>query len=1294
MVFQNNLLAGASGVTGAQAAFDSTLIGNSIWLDGSADFLNRQNGSDFSNRKEVTLSFWVQRNKFGDGTINTRQAIFAGLEGGDGFIIHFKGTDTLELHLNGTANLVTNAVFRDIGWYHILVSIDTSQALSTDRSKIYINGELITSFSSAAYPSQNSNIPGISGEMTSTENMRIGNYNNAVANFYFWNGYIAQACMIESKSIQQGDFAVSDFLDTFTFGTNGSQIIPKKDSDIAALASTAGGNSFCLDFSDSSGTDAANLGNDIANNNDFAPTSMSSANQSSNTPSLSYPLLNPLSAAFSTTLTEGNTRATGSTTNGSDLNPGIIIPKTGKWVWQITNNTDADLIYGVRNFSDMKISYDYTNLYGFYSHTGNLVQGAAPSGSYLDPASGNDVYQIYFDADTRKMWVSDNGVIPNSGDPDGGTNEAFTIPDSGFDLCPTALVGGTSPDTTFDFGMDGVSLHADGQTFKPLTSVNLPTPDFQGIDYFDVTLYEGNGFNQRVGNFVPFTDTYTIDKSVFFDDGDRRYLAKTFDSNDATATSNPGGSNSAKATISFWIKYNRSVGSGDQHIFSTANTAQTQRFMIYRNEQSAEDFFFINMNPGPKMFKAPVQSSLLSEQEWSNVVINVDLDNSTGADKVKMFVNGVQITSVDTTYQSASNSNYFLFANEDHFIGNLAPADAGYTGFCFDSYLAEMHVIDGHVKAPTDFGQVDTSTNRWVAKDYKTNVNTYGNRGFYMAFDNASGTSDGVGTDSSGNNFHFTESFVSGGSAWTSTDTVTDTPSKNFATLSSTRKSAGTLSEGNLSYDSGSASSTTLNCLATMPIPSSGKWAVKIINTTTGTNFGSVGVGYMGTTDTPVSTNVDSTTGTHGVYFSAGTTKINGVSGPTLSTWKRPADGANPFVELFFDRDANTFKSKVNGGSLETITPTLTEKQITFALVAFAGSTGSQYEVDFGQKGYTPSESGFSTLNQDNLDDTASKLTAWAWIKNRDASSDHMWIDRVRGVGKDIHSNSTNAEATNINTVQRFLQRGVQVGNDSTVNTANNSFVLWQWLLGDSATTGSTNSEGSLNTSVIAADAGHFSIVSWTMSDPAAAKTLGHGLSGAPELIIIKNRTDAGTNWPVFSKAAGNTKYQYLSTTAIAETFNMWQDTSPDADVFSVSSNNEASGSANDEMIAFCFRSVPGVCKVGEYIANNTTDNGPYVSLGFKPKWIMFKGIDIVTTWTIYDSVREPFNVGDHIFSYVNLNSADQAFAQNDIDMLADGFKIKVDINNEPNKSANNRYLYLAMADIGGGGTLPPIYGR
>ena len=170
----------------------------------------------------------------------------------------------------------------------------------------------------------------------------------------------------------------------------------------------------------------------------------------------------------------------------------------------------------------------------------------------------------------------------------------------------------------------------------------------------------------------------------------------------------------------------------------------------------------------------------------------------------------------------------------------------------------------------------------------------------------------------------------------------------------------------------------------------------------------------------------------------------------------------------------------------------LSDGAAVITLGGYSGSQAATMQINYGQflnfdggsttNGfkYTP-PTGFKAVNQDNLDDTASKITTWAWIKNIDASSDHMLIDRVRGVGKDLHTNSTAVEATNANTVQRFLQRGVQVGDDSAVNTASNSFALWQWLAGDSATTttidaSTTTPTNSIASTVTAADAGHFAV--------------------------------------------------------------------------------------------------------------------------------------------------------------------------------------------------------------------------
>ena len=303
-----------------------------------------------------------------------------------------------------------------------------------------------------------------------------------------------------------------------------------------------------------------------------------------------------------------------------------------------------------------------------------------------------------------------------------------------------------------------------------------------------------------------------------------------------------------------------------------------------------------------------------------------------------------------------------------------------------------------------------------------------------------------------------------------------------------------------------------------------------------------------------------------------------------------------------------------------------------------------------------------------------------------------MLFDRVRGIGKDLHSNSTAAEATNANTVQRFLQRGVQVGNDAEVNTASESYVLWQWLLGDSATTGSTNSDGSVDTTVIAADTGHFSVVKGTTGSSGA--TFGHGLGAAPDLIINKDLNNSSSNWLVYNSISGASFYLVLNSSgSINGPGSTVFGTEPNSTVFTL-----GSFFANVECINYCFRSVPGVCKVGQYEGNGSSD-GTYINLGFKPRWIMVKVVDSGVgsdgNWTIYDTARQPFNstsLNPTLFAdEVNPSSGPERQNSHKIDILSNGMKFR---DNSFQTNSARTYLYLAMADLGGNGTLPPIYGR
>jgi len=1440
MVFNNSILLGAAGQGGA-VEFDPTLISNSIWLDGSADFLSRQNGSDFANRKEVTISFWVQRNELG-----SQHAIFAGVEGSQGFIVQFMSGDTFQLHLNGTANLTTNAVFRDIGWYHILVSIDTSQAVSSDRSKVYINGEQITSFSSAAYPSQNSNIPGISGQMTSSETMRIGNYNNSVSNFYFNKGYVTQACMIESKSIQQGDFAVSDFLDTFTFGTNGSQIIPKKDSDIAALASAAGGNSFCLNFSsasvalssgvtptsnagtfsgslsnltdgnfttdwrsnvdpatnvdndhiafdlgsakdvkavkvtgrssitgnfkvqfsdngsdftdtgttfsnvsitttansgildltsdnpgshrywklinisNSSGTSAwgfkqiildsavGNLGTDASGNgNDFTLTSIDSNNQSTHTPSRTYLQLNFLQKFGTADLSEGNTRVG---VDVSDSIRGTKYATTGKKYLEVTLNTVNNSYIGVANGSNNPSSFASSNV-ACLQKDGDIYINDSVLGSSRSKTFGTgDVVGILIDADAKKFWQSVNGTF-NSLDRDSSiTLSASDIlaGTGGFDL--SGLTGddgnyvlhignsdGTSADVSINGGHKAFS-HTPPTGYTGWASDDYTAPDFQGIDYFDTTLYEGNGGVQRVGDFVPFTDAYTVDKSAMFDYGDKRYLSFTPDS----------GGNQKTFTISFWFKLTgASDPSNVQSVISVGTTGGKQAQIRFEGSVNSQNLNINAYNGSSFLLNLDTDRKFAPSDGWTHAVFAVDTRTGVAtANKVKIYIDGVQQTATGTQLSTDDYDTLFN-ANQEHNIGRQTNNAIGEP----DIYFAEMVMVEDQQLDPTSFGQVDTSTNRWVPKD--VSGLTFGAEGWYLEFDGTSFGSggsgetpaNGAGKDSSGNNNHWEEENDSG-SDWSTSDQFTDTPSKNFDTLSGRSSGSPTITQGNTLATiaaGGKQIRSTFNLNA-------GKWYVEVDIQATN-NSASVGLVPSRSATFANGPGRDANGGIS--YETDGDVFSDNVQNATAEA----SFAAGDVVQMAIDMNAkkvyfgknNTFGGDPAAGTGGHFLPEsiISDGAAVITLGGYSGSQAATMQINYGQflvfdggsttNGFkfTP-PTGFKAVNQDNLDDTASKITAWAWLKNMDANDNHMLYDRVRGITADLHTNNANAETTDANSVQRFLQRGVQIGNKASLNTANESYALWQWLAGDSATTGtvfSADNPPSLASTVIAADADHFSVGTYT-GDGGTSATIKHGLSAAPEMIWVKNRS-AADEWLVGTEHNGFASpwnyYAHLETTGnFAANSNAWNNTAPTSSVFTVGTSDRCNASG-ENYVFYAFRSVPGVCKVGSFIGNFDHD-GPYIHLGFKPAWYMTKDASTTSSWYIYDSANYPFNSTSVFHVLANSNNAGGAGAFNEQDLLSDGVKNRGQ-NNDTNESGST-FLYLAMAEIAPNGAYPPIYGR
>jgi len=1257
MVFNNNLLLGAGGQSTGPAPFDPTLIGNSVWLDGSSDQLEMAKTSGGSASSKFTVSCWIQRNEFSEGT-------FAGIFGhffssSAGVQLYWSNSNTLVWNvfssISGSGGGVTTSeVFRDIGWYHILANYDGTNGTM----QLFVNGEYVgvdTFTAGSTNPI---------GSGTSGATYYWGAIKNTAGTIGRTNSYLAQC------ALELGTAAVpSDYVDTFTFGTNGSQIIPKNSSDLVARIDSAGGHSHLLDFANSS-----DLGNDISsNNNDFTATSMSSANQTVHTPSLVYPVWNILEAAA--TLSNGNLNAR--STSSQLAAQATQSVSSGKFYWEITANNSANQLFGITGeavsyANRIAVAFNYTPTVFFYGINGNIYQDGS-STAYDSAISAGDVIGIAVDFDAGKIWFAKNNTWLQSGDPANGTSPSATFTVGTF--TPSWCAGGASGDRTgaADFGQLGFT-YTPPTGFVSLNSENLTAPDYQGIDYFDATLYEGNGTGQRVGDFVPFTDAYTVANSAMFDSTDLRYLARTPSS----------GGNEKTLTFSTWIKITGVGNSNENAVLTTDDGSKEAQIRITGTTLATKKVQANLYNGSSFVLSITTDRTFGDSSSWNHLVVAYDTRAAVAsADKVIIYINGVR-QSVSGTLLTVDDYETEFNSTNEHNIGRQTNNAIGEPDF----YLAETVMIDGQQLDASSFGQLDTSTNRWIPKD--VSGLTFGTNGFYLEYESTFGTGSGAGTDTSGNSNNWTES-TDGGSAWATTDQFTDTPSKNYPIFS--RKNIGsataTLTEGNLKYtgaDNGG-----------FPItmqPTSGKWYFEVEIDTAGNYypglFTAAGLSYTSTSAwAQTSSFVYLTSNANGAVYN-GSTVVNGYNTGALSSGDRLAIAWDVDNRLIYyglaSGGSTTFFSSGDPAARTGAAPfDLPNERLYFGVVSGGSSNVSTHHfISSGWEGAAPT--GFSELNQDNLDDTASKITALAWIKNRDATDNHMLFDRVRGVGKDMHSNDAAAEVTNANTVQRFLQRGVQIGSDVEVNTANESYVLWQWLLGDSATTGSANTDGSITSTVIAADAGHSSIGTYTGTG--ANATIGHGLSGAPELVIVKNTND-NREWRVLETVVnGGTHYLTLSRTAAStagSTF--WNNSNPTASVINLGSDTDTND-LGDTMLAISFRSVPGVCKVGSYVGNLNAD-GPYIDLGFTPRFFLVKITDGINNWGIFDTARNTFNVSNRT---LNANDATVEDTSYPLDILSNGIKIRgaFQFFNDTGKT----YIYLAMADIGGNGTLPPIYGR
>ena len=300
------------------------------------------------------------------------------------------------------------------------------------------------------------------------------------------------------------------------------------------------------------------------------------------------------------------------------------------------------------------------------------------------------------------------------------------------------------------------------------------------------------------------------------------------------------------------------------------------------------------------------------------------------------------------------------------------------------------------------------------------------------------------------------------------------------------------------------------------------------------------------------------------------------------------------------------------------------------------------------------------------------------WGKGRSLGGyNHGVVDSVRGVGKNIYPNLTEAEEDYSTGVTAFGSDGFTVGSGNVFNNGSQTYVAWNWL-GANGT--SSNGNGNITSTVSANTTAGFSIVSWT-GDNSGSATVGHGLGAIPNVVIIKKLSSA-TNWGVKHSSMTSGHMAVLNATDGSSDRNG----STNGGIGNLTSSTTfgfIGGGAgtpevnNGTMIAYCFADVQGYSKFSSYTGNGNAD-GTFVYTGFKPAYIMIKRTDSAADWHIQDIKRDTYNPADTSL-FADTADVDTTSSGYATDFLSNGFKLRGTTTARNGSGAT--YIYMAFAE-------------
>jgi hypothetical protein len=466
-------------------------------------YLSRTSGASPTDQKKVTYSAWM---KAAPTLSSGSQVALVCTTGNAGMIAWNISGYGGRLFTRADANDVQFAwLARDpSAWFHLVVTIDTTQATASDRIKAWLNGVALV-YQSGTYPTLNSNTT-LNPASTAMRLM------SDIVNGTYLDGHLTHVHLIDGQALTPSSFGKTDAVT--------GEWVPK------AYSGSYGTNGFRLAFEDAAST--TTIGNDSSGNannwttSGISVTAGTTFDQSLDTPTLNYATFDAISPVGSAS-SIGTLAAANLTFNHSAANYaqrfGSFAVASGKWYFEYTITTlssGSGLAFGIGKTADYPsgtgVPGSWTGCVG-YGEFGDTYLRPITEAAGVSNTSGvastdflvNDIIMVAFDVGAGKFWMGKNGTWFDSGNPAAGTNEkqTFTANINWRPWCVT--YGSSAAQNVVNFGQRAFA-YSPPSGFSALNTANLAAPSIKrSRQYFDARLRTGTGAAASVSDleFAP-----------------------------------------------------------------------------------------------------------------------------------------------------------------------------------------------------------------------------------------------------------------------------------------------------------------------------------------------------------------------------------------------------------------------------------------------------------------------------------------------------------------------------------------------------------------------------------------------------------------------------------------------------------------------------------------------------------------------------------------------------------------------------------------------------------------------